>query len=70
MPQILAEYEQRSGIPSSVAIVIGSEGGFSLEETRKAREAGFVLAGLGKRILRTETASGCVLSCLMYQYEL
>ena len=70
LPQILAEYEQRSGIPSSVAIVIGSEGGFSLEETRKAREADFVLAGLGKRILRTETASGCVLSCLMYRYEL
>ena len=54
----------------SVCIVIGSEGGFSIEETKKAEERGFVLCGLGKRILRTETASGCVLSCLMYEYEM
>ena len=70
LPCVLDKYKKEHGIPESIAIVIGSEGGFSLEETRKAREAGFVLAGLGKRILRTETASGCVLSCLMYQYEL
>ena len=70
LPEILTRYQENTGIPSSVAIVIGSEGGFSLEETKKARDAGFMLAGLGKRILRTETASGCVLSCLMYQYEL
>lgn len=70
LPEILTEYKKTHGTPESVSIVIGSEGGFSLEETNKARECGFTLAGLGKRILRTETASGCVLSCLMYEYEL
>ena len=54
----------------SVAIVIGSEGGFSLREAERARERGFSLIGLGKRILRTETASGFVLSCLVYEFEL
>ncbi len=53
-----------------IAIVIGSEGGFSVEEARKARAAGLVMTGLGGRILRTETASSFVLSCLSYRYEL
>ncbi len=56
--------------PRSIAVVIGSEGGFSQKETERAKDAGFTLCGLGRRILRTETASGCVLSCLMYEYEL
>ena len=55
---------------STVAIVIGSEGGFSLDEVAKARAHGLTPIGLGKRILRTETASGFVLSCLVYVTEL
>ena len=54
----------------SISIVIGSEGGFSLAEVDKAREAGLIPVGLGKRILRTETASSFVLSCLVYEFEL
>ncbi len=54
----------------SISIVIGSEGGFSLKEAQQARESGMSLIGLGKRILRTETASGFVLSCLVYEFEL
>lgn len=54
----------------TVSIVIGSEGGFSLQEAERAREAGLLSTGLGKRILRTETASGFVLSCLVYELEL
>ena len=53
-----------------IAIVIGSEGGFSQKEVERARECGATLVGLGKRILRTETASGFVLSCLVYELEL
>ncbi len=68
--EVLSEYKREHNTPSSVAIVIGSEGGFSIEETKLARECGFIMCGLGARILRTETASGCVLSCLMYEYEL
>ncbi len=56
--------------PLEIAIVVGSEGGFSPQEAGDARERGAVLTGLGKRILRTETASGFVLSCLVYALEL
>ncbi len=53
-----------------VSVVIGSEGGFSLAEVELARQAGFVLTGLGKRILRTETAPIFVLSTLVCFTEL
>lgn len=53
-----------------IAIAIGSEGGFSLQEATEAEESGACLIGLGKRILRTETASGFVLACLAYVTEL
>lgn len=54
----------------TVSIVIGSEGGFSLNEVRIAKEYGLVIVGLGKRILRTETASGFALACVCYEFEL
>ena len=58
------------GRTPEIAIFVGSEGGFSPEEAAAARRAGFAMTGLGKRILRTETASGFVLSCLIYALEL
>lgn len=67
-PALLAA--ERDGRKPSVAIFVGSEGGFSPEEAAAAREAGASMTGLGKRILRTETASGFVLSCLIYALEL
>ncbi|MBR2907154.1 MAG: 16S rRNA (uracil(1498)-N(3))-methyltransferase [Clostridia bacterium] len=54
----------------TVSIVIGSEGGFSLDEVARAREKGMAICGLGKRILRTETAAAFVLGCLVYALEL
>ena len=54
----------------TIAIVIGSEGGFSPDEAERARDAGLITVGLGKRILRTETASSFVLGCLCYALEL
>lgn len=53
-----------------IAVVIGSEGGFSPREAAAAAAEGFFSVGLGARILRTETASGFVLSCLVYEFEL
>lgn len=50
----------------SFSFLIGPEGGFSESECRKASEL-MPLCGLGKRILRTETASTVVLSAIMYQ---
>ncbi len=53
-----------------ISAVIGSEGGFSLAEVEKARAAGLIPVGLGKRILRTETASAFILACICYELEL
>ena len=54
----------------TVSIVIGSEGGFSLAEAEWAIAQGMHPVGLGKRILRTETAATFVLACLSYELEL
>ncbi len=53
-----------------IAVMIGSEGGFSQNEAKMAKEQGWIPVGLGKRILRTETASTVALSCLIYELEL
>ena len=65
--KILRQYDT---LPTTISIMIGSEGGFSQNEVEKAKECGAVLAGLGNRILRTETASGFVLACLVCASEL
>ena len=49
---------------------IGPEGGFSPEEIEASRAEGILPVSLGKRILRTESASGFVLACLSYKNEL
>jgi 16S rRNA (uracil1498-N3)-methyltransferase len=54
----------------SLLVVLGPEGGLTAEEVDKLQQAGFVLAGLGPRILRTETAPLYVLSAVSYQFEL
>lgn len=66
--QILKEYGNE--LPQSISIFIGSEGGFSIREAAIAREKGMAMTGLGRRILRTETASGFVLACLVCASEL
>ncbi len=53
-----------------IALVIGSEGGFSSKEAARAAECGFQMTGLGKRILRTETASLFALACISSVLEL
>lgn len=66
----LLESAETEGRKPEIAIFVGSEGGFSPEEAAAARRIGAAMTGLGKRILRTETASGFVLSCLVYALEL
>lgn len=56
--------------PKSISIVIGSEGGFSQNEAKRCADAGMIMTGLGKRILRTETASGFVLASIVCFSEL
>lgn len=46
----------------NIAIIVGSEGGFSQKEKEKFVEVGAVSVSLGKRILRCETASVAMMS--------
>ncbi len=55
---------------AEVSVFIGPEGGYDVEEVDAARSHGFPIVGLGKRILRCETASGFVLSCIGFALEL
>ncbi|WP_068782113.1 RsmE family RNA methyltransferase [Paenibacillus sp. GM2] len=50
-----------------IAVVVGPEGGFSEAEVTAAVEAGAASIGLGRRILRTETAAMAALTCIMYE---
>ena len=58
------------GMPESIAIIVGCEGGFSPEEVEEAVNSGCHSVTLGKRILLCETAPLAVLSKILYQYVL
>jgi len=53
----------------TIGIFIGPEGGFEEYEIEKAKKNGGQIVSLGKRILRTETASIAALSICMYSIE-
>ena len=78
----IAPYESEKGIEGtktalskiksgmSVGIIIGPEGGFDDKEIEKVKQIGGEVVSLGKRILRTETASITALSMLMLYAEM
>lgn len=51
---------------STASLLTGPEGGLEEAEVEQAREAGFQVCTLGKRILRCETAPLCAISAVMY----
>ncbi len=78
---LLIPYENQEGIKSTISalqkikkgdkvgIFIGPEGGFSQKEVELAEKNGYLIS-LGKRILRTETASITAMSMLMLYAEM
>jgi 16S rRNA (uracil1498-N3)-methyltransferase len=52
--------------PARIFIMIGPEGGFDPTEQRAAQAQGFLMAGMGPRILRAETAA--VAACTLAQF--
>ncbi len=50
----------------NIALIVGSEGGFSEEESKLILEAGAKIVSLGKRILRCETAPIYAVSVIDY----
>jgi len=63
----LKEVLERPKEKTRIFFIIGPEGGFSQEEVEEAKRAGFIPVTLGRRILRAETASLCLLSILQYE---
>lgn len=53
-----------------IAVVIGPEGGIASKEVEELTLTGAKTVTLGKRILRTETASLVILSDIIYEFEL
>ncbi|MBB6675384.1 RsmE family RNA methyltransferase [Cohnella nanjingensis] len=50
-----------------VLLVVGPEGGFAPQEAEQAQAAGAACVGLGRRILRTETAALVALAAIGYE---
>lgn len=48
----------------AIELLVGPEGGFTAEEEAAARAVGFRPVGLGKRVLRTETAGAATLAAM------
>lgn len=55
-----------SSLEGSTAIVVGSEGGFSVDERDSAIKKGYKVVYLGKRILRAETAAIALSAIVMH----
>jgi 16S rRNA (uracil1498-N3)-methyltransferase len=72
---LLYEGKERQGLRSllthdfcsSWILIVGPEGGITEKEAAYCHERGAVLAGLGPRILRTETAGLAALSAMLYE---
>ena len=79
---LIIAYENKEGISATkeafslikkgmkVGVIIGPEGGFSQSEINLAESFSAKIISLGKRILRTETASIATLSALMLYAEM
>jgi 16S rRNA (uracil1498-N3)-methyltransferase len=63
----LKEVLEGSKDQARVFFMIGPEGGFDRVEVEEAKRKGFIPVTLGRRILRAETTSLCVLSILQFE---
>ena len=78
---LIVPYESKNGMQDTtsalkeiqagmkIGVLIGPEGGFDDKEIEKAKELGAKIISLGKRILRTETASITAVAMLMLYAE-
>jgi 16S rRNA (uracil1498-N3)-methyltransferase len=68
---VLREFRERAAAsmaqPPRVLLIAGPEGGFTPREAEEAAAAGAKPVGLGRRILRTETAALVALACIAYE---
>ncbi len=55
------------GASTTIALLIGPEGGFTEEEVKRSQARGAIPISLGRRILRTETAAVVAASLILYE---
>jgi len=61
------EILQKLDAKKSLALIVGSEGGFSEEEVGQIKQVGGKIISMGQNILRGETASLALVSAVMYE---
>ncbi len=64
----LSKRLQECAVSKGVTLVIGPEGGFTAHESLLAQEVGYVMASLGRLVLRVETAA--ITACAVAQHAL
>lgn len=64
----LKDVLESAGSKEKVLFIVGPEGGMSPSEVELAIKSRYVSVNLGQRILRSETASLCLLSILQYAW--
>ena len=64
----LQERFQQGASPEKIFAILGPEGGFSMAEVETAVAEGFLIAGLGPRILRAETATITAAALLQFLF--
>lgn len=69
-PQHIKTVLRESSQPTSIALFVGPEGGFSDRENATAIQSGCVPVTLGTNILRTETAAILAIAVTAYEYQL
>jgi 16S rRNA (uracil1498-N3)-methyltransferase len=67
-PTPLREVAQKLDPHAGITLLIGPEGGFSEAEVTAAQDQGFIVAGLGQRVLRAETATLSVLTIIQHLF--
>jgi 16S rRNA (uracil1498-N3)-methyltransferase len=67
-PTPLREVMRKIDAPTEITLLIGPEGGFAEAEVTAAQAQGFLVAGLGQRVLRAETASLSVLTIIQHLF--
>lgn len=68
----LRDWKKQSLIPLDSArllLIVGPEGGFTEQEAVRFAASGFLSTGLGRRVLRTETAAMVALACVLYELD-
>ncbi len=66
LKEVLSPFRD-AGYVTSVAVMIGPEGGFDPSEVEEAKRMGAQVVSLGKRILRTETAAIVAVALVLYE---